>query len=1042
MHRNDQFSKKYFYQICHVLPDFIENLNHNQARAIDHLVGPVMVVAGPGTGKTQMLSARISKLILQGVASPTEILCLTFTDAACFAIRERLRSFIGAQAYNVQIHTYHSYANWIIQENRELLGVVDYEPISDLERIELLRSIIDGLSKDSPLYRFKGQVYYEVGRLAALFAHMKKEDLKPEELIEQIQAYLEDAKSYDKFRYQRKTSTASKGDLKPSYKDEERRMATLMEAVRLYPQYIQAMHLAKRYDYDDMIQWAIDLMLKDEILLQNLRAKAEHILVDEYQDTNGIQNHFLQLLLGDQEAPNLFVVGDDDQSIYKFQGANVTNILGMYDRYRTTIELVVLDQNYRSVNQILDVSSALIQRNHERLVHKVEGLVKDLNSALYTDSGRDHIQFRSYENPQQEIIEVSKQVQELIDGGVCAEEIAIIYRNHRQIDDFIGHFDKIGLAYQVVRTANALDQKIVDSLVQLLRMIHEESKRLGSGEAMLFEALHYRSMSSLTSLDISLMSLEFSTKKMAWREAMAKAESLNLSSLSTQAISELGRLSQLTEAWIGSAHNYGLVKLVSSVITGARLVERAMQSDHPVFELQAINSFLSYCNELCVKNPQLKLAGLLEHITTLQQHDIVIPLNKLSRSANGIQLMTAHGAKGLEYEHVFIIGAQSSVWERKRRGMAYSLDHIYPGGESDEFDPEEARRLFYVALTRAKLGLHISYHLESHSGRGEEPSLFVTEIQQDSGLQIQKVKSSDADIVSFLQEQVQAIEFPPQDLVQDQIVQKRITAYVLNPSGLNSYLKCPRAFFFQNIIRAPQQSSENLVIGSAVHKALETHISAHTPGDKSSSALAIKVYTTFLEQQSHHFSEAGMERAKAYGEQRLKPYIDYWQPTWNRYDEVQTEILVDNTHIDGIPIRGQIDKIVKVGNMAIVVDYKTGKYAYARKHLHAGESLEISPGASDHEKVHGGDYWRQLVFYKILVENSLALNFDVGQGIIDFIEPEKDNYISKEISLGPKDLEIVKQQIAFSHKQIKAGVFDKGCEQEDCTWCQLLRLTQ
>jgi DNA helicase-2/ATP-dependent DNA helicase PcrA len=301
-----------------------DKLNEQQRKAVDAIEGPVMVIAGPGTGKTQILASRIGKILLETDTAPENILCLTYTDAGVVAMRKRLLQFIGADAYKVNIYTFHAFCNDVIQENLSLFEKTVLDPISDLEKIELFKELIDSFPKNHALKRYRGDVYFEVNNLQSLFSTMKREGWTPENITQKIDDYIKSLPDRDEYRYKKKYRGFNAGDIKVDKMDEEvGKMEKLRAAVNEFDRFQQLMRKKNRYDFDDMINWVIRAFEENKSLLSNYQERFQYILVDEYQDTSGTQNRLVQLLISYWDKPNVFVVGDDDQSIYRFLGANV-----------------------------------------------------------------------------------------------------------------------------------------------------------------------------------------------------------------------------------------------------------------------------------------------------------------------------------------------------------------------------------------------------------------------------------------------------------------------------------------------------------------------------------------------------------------------------------------------------------------------------------------------------------------------------------------------------------------------------------------------
>src|SRR6195952_1172360 len=394
----------------------LAKLNPEQMAAVEQMDGPVLVIAGPGTGKTQILAARIGKILTETDASAHEILCLTYTDAGAVAMRKRLFEFIGPDSYRVNIYTFHAFCNEIIQENLEYFGKLNLEPLSDLESAMLFRELIDDFANDHLLKRFTGEVYYDVPRLRDLFSTMKKEDWNKETIGNAIDEYLTDIHLREGFFYKR--ANAVKGiKIGDPHKDKIDKardgMAKLLAAVSEYENFDKKMKERSRYDYDDMIIWVLKAFRENEEMLRRYQERYQYILVDEFQDTSGSQNELLKFLLNYWDTPNVFVVGDDDQSIFKFQGANMKNILDFANDYVSTLKTVVLKHNYRSNQHILDISKVLINNNRERLTTQLS-LDKNLKAAhpRFDDLVVPPV-INEYENPAKELVDVAEKIKQL-----------------------------------------------------------------------------------------------------------------------------------------------------------------------------------------------------------------------------------------------------------------------------------------------------------------------------------------------------------------------------------------------------------------------------------------------------------------------------------------------------------------------------------------------------------------------------------------------------------------------------------------------------
>ncbi len=468
-------------------------LNEKQQLAVNTIEGPVMVIAGPGTGKTQILASRIGKILLDTDALPENILCLTYTDAGVVAMRKRLLQFIGPDAYKVNIYTFHAFCNDVIQENLSLFEKTALDPISDLERIELFKQLIDSFPKNNPLKRYRGDVYFEINNLQSLFSTMKREGWTPAFINQKIDEYINDLPNREEFIYKRKYKDFLPGDLKKDKIEEQKeKMEKLRAAVNEFEGFQQLMRKRNRYDFDDMINWVIKAFEENKNLLANYQEKYQYILVDEYQDTSGTQNRIVELLINYWDKPNVFVVGDDDQSIYRFQGANVENMLSFADNYKESLLTVVLTNNYRSTQPILDISKTLINRNEERLVKQLPGLSKDLlSSNLRINQLTNHPVITEYENQQQEMIDITLQLQELLQKGIAPGKIGVIYKENKYGEELTKYCKLLNIPVYSKRKQNILEIPLAQKIIMVLRYLAAEHDTPYGGDEMLFEILAF-----------------------------------------------------------------------------------------------------------------------------------------------------------------------------------------------------------------------------------------------------------------------------------------------------------------------------------------------------------------------------------------------------------------------------------------------------------------------------------------------------------------------------------------------------------------------
>ncbi len=1012
-------------------------LNEKQKQAVDLVDGPVMVIAGPGTGKTQILSMRIARILLEKEVFPDNILCLTYTDSAATAMRKRLHQIIGADAWKVNIFTFHGFCNQLIQENLSLFEKTELNQVSDLERTRILKSLIDNFSNDNPLKKYRGDVYSDLKNLQFLFSHMKREGWQPSFIKENIEAYLEKITREESYKYQVSGEGFEKGDFKPGYFQETIRMQKLLAAVNEFDTFQNLMSQNNFYDFDDMILWVCKSLKENPLLLESCREKFRFLLVDEFQDTSGAQNEIIQLLMGSQRSPNVFVVGDDDQSIFRFQGANIENMFSFANSFEN-VETVVLEDNYRSTKPILDISKFLIDKNHERLIHKLPNLNKNLACSNEKLKGIETLpEFVCYRNEKEEMAGIATKVEGLLAKGIAPEKIAVIYKENNYGERLLKYFSLKNIPSFCKRSTDVLTHPFIEKLITVLKYLAAEHEIPFSGDEMLFKILHY-DFYSIPPIEIAKLSVEVNQKNFSRQPTFLrkvlyeKAHPVSQELFTTGANARLKAFSTMMESLIGDVPNVTLTQLFEKIISRGGVLPYVMNHADKIGLLQLLETFFSFLKEEVARDPMLDLQRFVQLLDLMQNEKLALPYSRISGTEKGVNLLTVHGSKGLEFEHVFITGMNAHLWEKKNnRTTAFKFPNTLFSSLPSTNPNEELRRLFYVAITRAEKHLQISWVENTASNKDAQASMFVSEILEERGLSVQKAVVSEEELIKF---EVMNYSFRPQiETCEKDFIEPLVAGFVMSVSALNSYLDCPLSFYYSNLIRIPSGKSESMEFGSAIHFALQRLFEEmqKDPSKKfPSKEWMIENFRWFLSRRRGNFTKEAFGRRMEYGEKVLAGYYENYVSSCNKI--VAVERNIKNVMINGIPLKGKIDKMEFNGNEINVVDYKTGDVnsEYNRKKL-------LPPNEAE---PNGGDYWRQAVFYKMLIDQLEGKEWKVASSEFDFVEPDKNKGFQKrKITINPADIETVKQQIKMVWEKIQAHDFYTGCGKESCHWCGFVK---
>ncbi len=1026
-----------------VFLSILSKLNQEQKVAVETTYGPVLVLAGPGTGKTQVLSARIGQLLsnpdLQ--INPSNILCLTFTDAGTIAMRNRLLKFMGPMAYKVSIHTFHSFCNEVITYNRQYFSKGELQPVSELETMqfyqELYRSIIPvdsvirKLKEDSETYGIKG--------LKSLFDTMKKENLTFEAIERAAKDYINGLPLNEDYIYKRNGKDFKKGDPKRNeILKEEQKMEKLIEAARFYQVYQDLLLQKGRYDFNDMIIWVLNAFHRYKDLLYNYQERFQYLLVDEFQDTSNAQNEILNLLCSYDDAPNIFVVGDDDQSIYRFQGASMKNIVTYVDQYQADITRVVMKSNYRSTQKILDAAKALIEYNNERLIDKFPDLDKNLVACL--DDIKDSAalpQVKEYRNVFHEEAGVIEALEKLYTQHGDLSNTAVIYRSHKTVDRLVNVLEQKNIPINLKKAINVLEVSFIRQLLSILKYVYEEAEKPYSSEAELFKILHFP-VFGISSLDIAKITTATHKDKETEERKKIRAIINDRSLLKSLGIADQEQilvLSNHIERWIKQYHVNTPQVVFEMILNESGMMNSLLVGKDHNWNIQVLSTFFDLLKEDSDKFKNYTLSRFFETIESMARYELILPLYKSTVHNKGVHFLTVHASKGLEFEHVFIIGAIQENWEKKgKRAEPYSFPPNLLAEDERHESIEEERRLFYVAMTRAAQHLQISYAVENEKGKEMQASQFVAEVRPF--VQFHTITEGNEDEVALyrLHSNMESSQVKL-DVMDKEKIKQQLEGYTLSVTHVNKYLNCPISFYFENILRVPSSRNMYSGFGSAAHLALQyyfEHMLQDPEKKLPAKEFLLASFEKGMDRYHSHFTKEQFANMLEHGKQVLAANYDQNIHQWEQLSrDIVVEQRLENIEVDGVPINGMIDKLERYeGNKVRVIDYKTGK---------PERGLKKVKGPNDKDP-NGGDYWRQMVFYKLLLDHYAKHTYHYEEGCFDFLEPdEKGVFHSYKVVVTPQDEQIVRGQIKEVYKNILDLKFDTGCGKEDCTWCNFVK---
>lgn len=977
------------------------SLNPGQKEAVDTIDGPVMVIAGPGTGKTQILTLRIANILKKTDAPAGSILALTFTEAAAANMRKRLVNMIGTKGYYVEISTFHGFCNRIIQEYPERFPrIIGATNATGAHQAAMMREVIDAL--DILVLKPMGDKFYRVPEILSAIRTAKREGVSVEILEEKIKTWEEEVSGVPDLYHE---SGAHKGKMKSDYKKEFESIEKNKELVQIYRAYEEKLAERRLYDFEDMILEVIQALQKDEQFLLELEERYQYILVDEHQDTNGAQNKLLELLTSYFPNPNLFVVGDEKQAIFRFQGASLDNFLYFKNKY-TSARLIELKENYRSTQSIIDSAESVIGNNKVKL-----------SGSLTAKRGLPEKNIEIYEckNRETELHFLKAKILEKIQAGIEPEEIAVIYRENKEAFRIADFFDREGIAYSVESDENILSDIDIQKFIMLLRAL-----ALFGANELCARIIHFQEF-QISPIDAYTI-IQYAEKK---RIPIAKIitgkgyiESLELENKET-----VIALGEKLQAWKRASENEAFLYFFERVLKESGILDHCLSTKNHFEKLEKFHIlFEEIRNEVGMKK-EYSLQDFLKYIEVLEAHGIPLQA-RMRRKPHTIRLMTAHRSKGLEFQIVFITRVIDGIWGNRRAhgGIKLPIHTLTPQDEMEE--NEDERRLFFMALTRAKEEVCVSYPLTREDGREVVPSLFIQEIRDD------KKTTCKTDTYEAHAEEARRVFAVQREEERDREKEKLFLNELffdrgISPTALNNYLACPWRYFYQNLLRIPGMPTIHQMYGTAVHYALQRFFEAKKSGADVSDKDIVLWFSEHIERNP--LSEVDISRLIKKGTETLTSYYKNYKDTWNYRTE--TEIPIKGIELrEDILLTGKLDKleIQEDGKSVIVVDYKTKQ----------PESRNVLEGKTKNAT---GNEKRQLTFYKLLLDMHPEKKYIMKGGEIDFIEPNDQGKFKKEFfEIQNEEVEELKKVIIKMADEVHALSFwNTRCEDKECEFCKL-----
>jgi DNA helicase-2/ATP-dependent DNA helicase PcrA len=1079
--------------------DIFAQLNDAQRKAVDTIDGPVMVIAGPGTGKTQLLALRAANILDKTDTAPQNILCLTYTEVGARNMRDRLTKFIGASAYDVPISTYHSFGSEIMRRYGEYFTEFGADQAVDtIGQDVIMHEIYEELPATNILWRKEVYLKDALGFISeAKRALLTPDDLRTiadtndafikkgstvvseclhsllrmdkkvlplfEELFITLQKQLvkiklpSDISPLDSLAVtelaealvgaqetgKTNTLTVWKNNWLAKNSENEWILAGEKESKKLrsgadiYELYLQKLAAKNLFDYDDMILRAIEAIEKHDELRFTLQERYQYIMLDEFQDTNLAQLKIIELLTNNPTSegrPNVLAVGDDDQAIFSFQGADLTNMLRFHSMYKD-VSTITLTENWRSHADILHVAKNVSEQIEERL-HERLGFTEKVLIAKNTKlPAKATIARHEFKSDIAQFAWIADEIATQIKNGENPNEIAVIAPRHKYLEPLVPYLEQLHIPVRYDKRENVLDDPHVNALLAMAELIVALAKSNGAGANSLWPAVLSADEWQLPTSTIWKLSWQsnknyYENEESNWQAMMMEDTALRPIALFFAKLAAISKIETL-ETMLDYITGVTPVHLGEEDIADYTspyydyYFGKAKQQNDPIGFTQLLSNLTVLRQHLReykkAQSEPLYLQDMLDFVLAYKNaNEKLLNTSPYHSASNAVQLMTAYGAKGLEFATVYVVATLDDVWGMKARGQSSNitlpanLKLIRRAGTSKD----ERKRLFYVALTRAKHTLLLTSYEQNYAGKSTTHLEFLGESEDESEVispllpsHTQRVHKNDhADPELEIIErywQTRHITGITQPLLRDLVI-PRLETFQLSATHLNTFTDLvyggPQAFFMNTILRFPKAPTADGQYGNAIHETLETmHNRLRAHGELPDIDESIQIFEQKL--KAKRLSNNDFNRQLGRGKLALETFMPAWWPHFDPANEAEKSFRDEGVFIGDAHLSGNLDQLMidHDNELIQVVDFKTGK-------PHSRWTRDV--------KMH--KYRQQLLFYKLLVENSHTYkNFTVEKGRLVFVEPTEDGQLAElTLSYEKEDIERTKKLIEAVWKRI------------------------
>ena len=879
----------------------LKELNPEQRKAVTHGKGPLLIIAGAGTGKTKVITHRIAYLIAKKLANPEEILAVTFTEKAANEMEERVDQLVPYTYSFVEISTFNSFGERVLRNYALDLGYPpDFKLLDDVEQAIFFRENLFKLPLD--YYRPLSSPTKHIQELLDAIKRLKQEDIRPEE----YSAYAK--------------------ELVQNSSDEVKKENALkhLEIAGVYQKYQELIETKGMIDFEDQVTLVVELFRQRPSVLREFQDKYKYLLVDEFQDTNYIQFELLKMLAAKHK--NLTVVGDDDQSIFRFRGASLSNILNFKDVYPDARE-IVLTKNYRSTQAILDSSYQLIQQNNPNRLENKYQVDKKLLSQV--ESAGKSIYMLQFDTLSHEADRVAEIIGDKIREGFRYSDIAILVRRNADADAYLRALNLRQIPFRFSGSRGLYSQEEIKILISFIRALtdFEDSKSLFYlAQSEIYDAEPY---------DLTILTNYAQKRNLPLHSVFKKVhEGKSPVEISPATAEKIKRIFEelLYFVELASSKNAGAVVYTFLERTGClkRLVETGdLQAE---IKIKNIRLFFDKIKNFSDVTEEDSIHAFARHLDLLQQVGDNPATAEAELEEEAVNVLTVHKAKGLEFVVVFLVSLIEDRFPgRERREKIPIPDEILKEklpGEESYF--QEERRLFYVGMTRAKKFLYLTWARDYGLKRLKKVSPFVLEALDLPKLPDEVFRTSALEEIRRYAPPASEPPAPPRE--------KRGEVLTLSYFQVEDYITCPLKYKFRHVLRIPVLPHHTLVFGRVLHNVIHFYLRKKMTGEKIAERELFEEYERswinegFLSREHEELRKEAGKRALAlfYSREEASYYVPSLLEKSFKWQEEKVKFI------------GRWDRIDQRAEGVVIIDFKASEVKDQKEaDRRAKESLQM-----------------------------------------------------------------------------------------------------